>query len=43
MKIEESITDYYKTDYSDFYETNKELINNSIASVQKGFQPEYLP
>ena len=42
MKIEESITDFYKTDYSDYYAKNKDLINNSIASVQESIQSEYI-
>jgi hypothetical protein len=37
MKIENAITGYYKSDYSDYYGKNKELINNSIVSVQKAF------
>ncbi len=35
MKIEEGITDFYKTDYSEYYAKNKDIIDTSIASVQQ--------
>ena len=34
MKIAERITDYYKTEYTDFYSKNMNLIDSSIAAVQ---------
>jgi nitrate/TMAO reductase-like tetraheme cytochrome c subunit len=37
MKIEQSITDYYKTNHSDYYEKNKGLIDSSVVSIQKAF------
>ena len=38
LKIEDNITGYYKSDYKDFYANNKDLIDNSVASVQNSFQ-----
>jgi hypothetical protein len=43
MKIEEGITNYYKSDFNDFYNNNKEIINNSISSVQKAFSQNTFP
>ena len=43
IKIEESIKSYYKSDYNDFYTNNKDLINNSVASVQKAFSQNTFP
>jgi len=37
MRIEESITSFYKTNHADYYEKNKELIASSVASVKKEF------
>ena len=42
MKINESITNYYKSGYGDYFEKNKDLIASSVASVQHGIQSEYL-
>jgi hypothetical protein len=43
MKIEEGITRFYKTDYSEYYDKNKDLINSSVASVQKAFNQNTFP
>ena len=43
MKISEGITNHYKNEMSDFYEANKELINNSIESIRKGFSQNTFP
>jgi nitrate/TMAO reductase-like tetraheme cytochrome c subunit len=43
LKISESITNFYKSDYSDFYAKNTELINASVASVQKAFLQNTFP
>jgi nitrate/TMAO reductase-like tetraheme cytochrome c subunit len=43
LKINDSITKYYKSDYNDFYLKNKDLINSSIASVQKAFVQNTFP
>jgi hypothetical protein len=43
MKIQDGITAFYKTSYSDYYEKNKELINNSVASVQLAFNQNTFP
>ena len=37
MKIKDGITDFYKTGYKDYYAMNKDLVDNSVASVQKAF------
>jgi hypothetical protein len=42
-KIEESITGFYKSDYTDFFNKNKDLINSSVASVQKAFIQNTFP
>lgn len=43
LKIESSITDFYKSDYNDFYTKNKDLINNSITAVGKAFSQNTFP
>ena len=43
MKINEGITNFYKSDYSDFYSKNIDLINNSIASIQKAYSQNTFP
>ena len=43
MKIKDGITDFYKTGYSDFYNKNKDLIDRSIAAIQKGFSHNTFP
>jgi hypothetical protein len=43
MKIEESITKFYKTDYSEYYDKNRNLIDSSVASVQKAFNQNTFP
>jgi hypothetical protein len=43
LKIEQSITDYYKSDYNEFYANNKDLINNSVVSVKEAFSQNTFP
>ncbi len=43
MKINESITGFYKTNYSDYYEKNRDLIQNSVAAIEKGFSLNTFP
>jgi hypothetical protein len=43
MKIKESITSYYKSEYNDYYTNNTDLINNSVASLQKAFSQNTFP
>ncbi|HZK62235.1 MAG TPA: hypothetical protein VFC41_09155, partial [Anaerovoracaceae bacterium] len=43
LKIEESITSFYKSDYNDFYTNNRELIDSSVTSVQKAFSQNTFP
>jgi hypothetical protein len=43
MKIEEGIAKFYKTDYSDYYDKNRNLIDSSVASVQKAFNQNTFP
>jgi nitrate/TMAO reductase-like tetraheme cytochrome c subunit len=43
IKIEESITNLYKSDYKDFYTKNTDLINNSVVAVQKAFSQNTFP
>jgi len=43
MKIADSITDHYRSELTGFYDTNKELLDNSIASIQKGFAQNTFP
>jgi hypothetical protein len=43
MAIRDGITNYYKTDYPEFYATNTELIDKSIAAVQKAFSENTFP
>ena len=43
MKIEQTITSYYKTNLNDYYEKNKVLIDSSIASIQQAFVVNTFP
>jgi hypothetical protein len=43
MKIDESITAFYKVGYNDFLEKNKALIDSSVASVQLAFSQNTFP
>jgi hypothetical protein len=43
MTIRDGITNYYKTDYPEFYASNTELIDKSIAAVQKAFSENTFP
>ena len=38
-----SITKFYKTDYSEYYDKNRNLIDSSVASVQKAFNQNTFP
>jgi NapC/NirT cytochrome c family, N-terminal region len=43
MKIKDSITGFYKSDYSEYYSKNKDLVDSSIATVQKAFRVNTFP
>jgi nitrate/TMAO reductase-like tetraheme cytochrome c subunit len=43
MKINSGITDYYKTEYSDYYSSHKDIIDKSISAVQKGYKQNTFP
>jgi NapC/NirT cytochrome c family, N-terminal region len=43
MKINEGITGFYKSNYSDYYEKNRDLIQKSVAAIQKGFSLNTFP
>ena len=43
LKIDAGITGFYKSDYADFYAKNKDLISNSVASVQKAYSQNTFP
>ena len=43
MKIKESITGFYKTDYADYYAKNLNLIDSSISSIQKAYSQNTFP
>jgi hypothetical protein len=43
MKIAGSITDFYKINYPDYYSKNNDLINSSVASIQKAYSQNTFP
>jgi hypothetical protein len=43
MQIKESISGFYKTDYSEYYAKNQNLIDSSITAVQKAFSQNSFP
>ncbi len=43
IAIESGITDYYKQNYPDYYDNNKDIINNSIAAIKDGFNKNTFP
>jgi hypothetical protein len=43
LKIGETIKNFYKTDYSDFYSKNTALIDSSVLSVQKAYSQNTFP
>ena len=43
LKIDAGITGFYKSDYADFYAKNKDLISNSVASIQKAYSQNTFP
>lgn len=43
MKINDGISNYYKTDHADYYAKNKDLIDKSIAAVQHGYSQNTFP
>jgi len=43
IMIKDSIINYYKTSYNDFYTKNKDLISSSIASMQNAFSQNTFP
>ena len=42
-KIKDGITDFYKSRFSEYYALNKDLIENSVVSVQKVFSQNTFP
>ena len=42
-KIKDGITDFYKSRFSEYYAQNKDLIENSVVSVQKVFSQNTFP
>lgn len=43
MKIRNSINDFYKTNYPDFYSSRKSSIDSSVVAVQEGFSQNTFP
>ena len=43
MIIRDSITNYYKADYQDYYANNTALIDKSISAVQTAFSDNTFP
>jgi hypothetical protein len=43
MMIKDSLTNFYKTQFSDYYSKNTSLIDNSIVSIQKSFAENTFP
>jgi len=43
MKIEGSINGFYKTNYSDYYEKNKDLIASSVKAIETAFSQNTFP
>jgi len=42
-RISDGINEYYKTEMSEFHESNKALFDKSIAAIQKGFSQNTFP
>ncbi len=43
MTLRDSISSFYKTDYSDFYSSNKNMIDSSIVAVEQQFSQNTFP
>jgi len=43
MQIKDGIANYYRTDFSDFYENNQPKIDQSIASLQNAYSRNTFP
>jgi nitrate/TMAO reductase-like tetraheme cytochrome c subunit len=43
MKIEESITNYYTSNYNDYYIKNKSMVDSSLASIKRAFIQNTFP
>jgi hypothetical protein len=43
MKIREGVSSYYKSEYGEFYSTNKALVDSSISAIQKGYNQNTFP
>jgi hypothetical protein len=43
MTIKDSITNYYKTSYSSFFEKHADIINSSITSIQNSYSKNTFP
>jgi len=43
LKISDGITNHYKNELGEFYESNQELFHKSIAAIRKGFSENTFP
>ncbi|MFN8240968.1 MAG: NapC/NirT family cytochrome c [Bacteroidales bacterium] len=43
MEINNTISNYYKESYADFFEKNKDIIQSSIANIQKSYSQNTFP
>ena len=43
LLIEKGITDFYKSDYPEFYGKNRDIISRSIESIQASFRQNTFP
>jgi hypothetical protein len=43
LMINNGITDYYKTNYPEYYQMKKDTISNAIAAIEKGFKQNTFP
>jgi hypothetical protein len=43
MKIRDGITNYYKSDYPEFYSENRNIIDSSIEAIQTAFSQNTFP
>lgn len=43
MMIEQGITDYYKSDFPDYYADNKDVINSSISAIKTAYSQNTFP
>jgi hypothetical protein len=43
MMIDQSITDFYRNDYGDYYQQHEDIIKSSITAIQNGFSQNTFP